>query len=160
MLGLSLSLAFLLALTIQSDASEQRRLKVQLAWKQHLEQSYQLDRLALLAQSQDYRQAVREANELVLTPTVTPVMTYDIACIYALAADSVKADESLAARQRSELRNQLVKQSLITLEAARSRGYFQSEEQQRLLFSDPHLNPIRSDSAFTQFVSLVQGIDP
>lgn len=160
MLGLSLSLAFLLALTVQSGASERRRLKVQLAWRQHLEQSYQLDRLALLAQSPDYRQAVREADTLVSAPTLTPVMTYDIACVYALAAASVDADLSLTGKERSQQRVHLLKQSLLALEAARSGGYFQDKKQQQLLLSDPHLNPVRSDPAFIQFAGSVQGIVP
>ncbi len=144
----TLSAATLMAVMLRRGEDHRRSLEAQLAWERYLEQVLWIDRIATMARSGDYHEAVAEGERLLQRDGIPPSVTYDVACVFSLAAETASADEALSPDERDQLSSHLADRAMHALRQARDAGYFGTREHVELLVEDPDLSSVRRDPGF------------
>lgn len=152
----ALLLVFVLILTLRSSREDVRQFETKNTWNQYLRQIQLTDRLLLLARSPDYAEAIKTADTLMEERKATPLMYYDLACVYSLATEQVKLDSSLSPPERQSATDQLARKALNSLELSWKRGYFQNVDQWALLLIDTDFDPIRHQPAFEALTTKIE----
>ena len=78
---------------------------------------------------------------------------YNVACIYAVAVGSAKADDTLSEDARQKLVGEYTEQAIRCLGKAQEAGYFEVDGTVEHLAEDTDFDALREDAAFTEFTS-------
>lgn len=156
----ALMLVIILILVIRSNRAEVTQFESKDAWNQYLRQIQLTDRLLLLARSANYTQATEKSDILIEEGRTTPMMSYDLACVYALAMEQVKRDDRLPSQAKHSTLEKLGSKSINALELAWQRGYFQAIDQWESFLQDSDLDSIRTHSDFQALSAKIKASRP
>ncbi|HUG18608.1 MAG TPA: serine/threonine-protein kinase [Planctomycetaceae bacterium] len=151
----SLCMVAVLISVRESGKSRETNLEDRLHWENYMSQVRTLDRLLSMAQSRKYRQAVEEAERLMHSDKVTPLMMYDLGCVFSLACETANSYSDIPHDEKRDFTREYAQLAVDALEAAHRLGYFRIPENQALLVNDPDLSSVRTEARFRELLERV-----
>jgi hypothetical protein len=115
-----------------------------------------LDRCRALARLGRHEQALAEAEALSSPATLTGLLHYRHAEVYALAATAIRADERLPESLRSARAEEYAAKAVTLLDKAREAGQFKEEAERAWLKRDPDLDLLRPRRDYVDFARRVE----
>ncbi|HSG73340.1 MAG TPA: hypothetical protein VLA12_23195, partial [Planctomycetaceae bacterium] len=151
----ALGMIAVLVFVRESGKSRETSLEDRLHWENYMGQVRTLDRLLSMAQSRNYRQAVEEAEHLMHSDKLTPLMMYDLGCVFSLACETANSYSDIPQNERGDFTREYAGLAVDALEAAHRLGYFRIPENQALLVNDPDLASVRTEARFRELLERV-----
>jgi tetratricopeptide (TPR) repeat protein len=101
----------------------------------------------------DHAQATQQAEQLAALPNLNGAALYDLACVYALAAQATAGAAERPLPEREQRAETYARQSLNVLERAQQAGHFREQKRIEDLKKDPDLAFLRSRDDFHRWLA-------
>jgi serine/threonine-protein kinase len=116
----------------------------------------QTQRAGALARMGQHAQAVAEAERMASQPGAAPGVLYNVACVYALAAEAVQLDAELTVVERARLTERYAVRSLELLTQLHAAGFFKGRAMVEQLHQDHDLDAVRSRADLKRLIEQLQ----
>jgi serine/threonine-protein kinase len=118
-----------------------------------LRDQLRIDCAALRARLGQHIQATAEANTLAEQKSLPPALVYDVACVYALAAQAASTDDQPATPDRAQRIEDYARRAGALLAQAQAAGFFKSPARIDHLKKDPDLDSLRMRADYQRLLS-------